>query len=320
MAATTFARRWKWLPALLASLLSCAAVAQDRFPSRPIEFIVPWGPGGGSDQTARMIAGLLEPELKVPLPVINLPGSTGNIGMAKLLSAPADGQTIAILAWDSFALLATQPPKWTVDDILPLGIVIQLPSALYVAGDRYPDFKAFEAAARARLLSIAISGFGSPDEITVNFLVSKGLQLNPIPYPKPGERYSALLGSHVDALYPPTGNVSSFVEGKRMRPILVLDGERLKEYESVPTSKESGYDITLPQRRAVIVRAGTDPVRVKLLSDALARVVATAKYKAYLKESFAVEQSYAPTREALEIMKRDLADMKQIVQTTPGKK
>ena len=200
-----------------------------------------------------------------------------------------------------------------------LGIVIQLPSALYVSGDRYLDFRAFEAAARARPLSIAISGLGSPDDITMNFLASRGLQLNAVPYARPGERYAALLGNHVDALYSPAGNVGSFVESRRMRPILVLDAERMREYPAVPTSKESGYDITLPQRRAVIVRAGTDPARARLLSEALSRAVATAKYKAYLKESFASEQSYVPTRDALELMQRDLAGMRKIVQSTPTK-
>ena len=306
---------------LLAAAAPWGARAQEaRYPSKPIEFIVPWGPGGGSDQTARVLATLLEAELKVPLPVINLPGATGNIGMAKLVAAPADGQTIAILAWDSFALLATQPPPWGMDDIVPLGIVIQLPSAIYVAGDRYPDFKAFEAAARTKEVSIAISGLGSPDEITVNFLVSRGLKLAAVPYAKPGERYSALLGGHVDALYSPAGNVTSFVENKRMRPVLVLDAERMKEYPAVPTSPESGYDIALPQRRAIIVRAGTDPARVKLLSEALARAVANPRYKAYLKESFASEQSYVPTQGSLELMQRDLAGMKKIVQgTKPAK-
>ena len=125
-----------------------------------------------------------------------------------------------------------------------------------------------------------------------------------MPYAKPGERYSALLGGHVDALYSPAGNVTSFVENKRMRPVLVLDAERMKEYPAVPTSPESGYDIALPQRRAIIVRAGIDPARVKLLSEALARAVANPRYKAYLKESFASEQSYVPTQGSLELMQR----------------
>src|SRR4051812_44357230 len=68
--------RWMRLSAA-AALAACAmstgvAVAQERYPSRPIEFIVPWGPGGGADQVARKLGQLLEPELKVSLPVINV--------------------------------------------------------------------------------------------------------------------------------------------------------------------------------------------------------------------------------------------------------
>jgi tripartite-type tricarboxylate transporter receptor subunit TctC len=294
------------------TLLAWPSLAQDKYPSRPIELIVPWGPGGGSDQTGRMIAGLLEQELKVSVPVLNVPGGTGNTGMTKLLSAPADGYTMAILAWDSFATLATGSPKWTMDDFVPLGVVIQLPSGLYVAGDKYADWKAVEAAAKTQPLKVAISGFGSPDDITVKYLVSKGLKLTAVPFANPGERYSALLGGHVDLLYSPSGNVVSFVNGKQMRPVVFLNAERLADFPQTPTSKELGYDITLPQRRAVIIKAGTDPARVAILSEALARAVATAKYKTYLKDSFASEASYVPTRETLPLMRRDLEDMQRI--------
>ena len=294
------------------ALLALPTPAQEKYPSRPIEFIVPWGPGGGSDQTARMLASLLEPELKVSLPVVNVPGGTGNTGMTKLLGAPADGYSLAILAWDSFATLATGSPTWTMDDFIPLGVVIQLPSGLYVAGDRYPDWKAVEAAAKAQPLKVAISGFGSPDDITVKYMVSKGLKLTAVPFANPSERYAALLGGHVDLLYSPSGNVVSFVGGKQMRPVVFLNAERLAEFPQTPTSKELGYDITLPQRRAVIVKAGTDPARLAVLSEALSRAVATAKYKAYLKESYASEASYVPTRETLPLMRRDLDDMQRI--------
>ena len=303
----------RFLVGALLALIALPAPAQEKYPSRPIELIVPWGPGGGSDQTARMLSSLLESELKVSLPVVNVPGGTGNTGMTKLLAAPADGYSIAILAWDSFATLATGSPKWNMDDFVPLGVVIQLPSGLYVAGDRYPDWKAVEAAAKAQPLKVAISGFGSPDDITVKFLVSKGLKLTAVPFANPSERYAALLGGHVDLLYSPSGNVVSFVAGKQMRPVVFLNAERLPEFPQTPTSKELGYDITLPQRRALIIKAGTDPARVAVLSEALSRAVATARYKAYLKDSYASEASYVPTRETLPLMRRDLDDMQRIV-------
>jgi tripartite-type tricarboxylate transporter receptor subunit TctC len=121
---------------LIVSAVALPSVAAAQaYPTRPIEFIVPWGVGGGSDQTARQLATLLEAELKTPLPVVNAPGGTGNAGMTKFLSAPADGYTICILAWDTLALLASKPQKWTVADFVPLGIVIQVPSGFYAASN-----------------------------------------------------------------------------------------------------------------------------------------------------------------------------------------
>lgn len=293
--------------------------AQDKYPSRPIDFIVPWGPGGGSDQTAREIGKLLESELKVSVPIINTPGATGNTGMAKFLGSDANGYSLCILAWDTYALLATNPPPWAVKDFVPLGIVIQLPSGFYVAGDRYPNWEAVEREARTRPLKVAISGFGSPDDITINYLKGKGLKLNAVPFANPGERYTALLGGHVDLLYSPAGNVKSYVDGRQMRPALFFNAKRLAEFPDVPTSKERGFDITLPQRRAIIVKAGTDPAKVALLASALKRVVDTPEYKAFLKDSLALPDSYLPAKESLEVMQSDLAQMKSIVQATAKK-
>ena len=304
---------------LLLVFLALPAGAQDKYPSRPIDFIVPWGPGGGSDQTARELAKLLEPQLKVSVPILNTPGATGNTGMAKLLNSEANGYTLCILAWDTYALLATNPPSWSIKDFVPLGIVIQLPSGFYVAGDRYPDWKAVEREARVRPLKVAISGFGSPDDITINYLISKGLKLNAVPFAKPGERYSALLGGHVDLLYSPAGNIKSFVDSKQMRPVIFFNNGRLPEFPDTPTSKELGYDITLPQRRAIIVKAGTDPAKVALLSQALQRAVATPEYKAFLKDSLGLENSWVPTQETLAVMQSDLDGMKKIVQSTAKK-
>ncbi len=75
----------------LAGAYSGPVAAEDKYPSRPIEFVVPWGPGGGADQLARLTGKLLEPVVGTSLPVINVPGATGGTGMAKLLSSPADG-------------------------------------------------------------------------------------------------------------------------------------------------------------------------------------------------------------------------------------
>ena len=82
------------------------AFTQDKYPSRPVEFIGPWGSGGGADQISRQLGQLLEADLKVAFPILNIPGATGNTGMAKLLAAPPDGHSIATFIGAALSLTA----------------------------------------------------------------------------------------------------------------------------------------------------------------------------------------------------------------------
>jgi tripartite-type tricarboxylate transporter receptor subunit TctC len=311
----------KWLLQAVAALLlvsvAWSASAQEKYPSRPIEFIVPWGPGGGADQLARKAAKLMEEDLKVSLPVVNSPGATGNTGMAKLLASPADGYAISIMTWDTYALLATSNTRWGLKDIIPVALMIKQPSSfLTAANGNLKTWADVEREARKQTLKVAVTGFGSPDEITVNFFIARGLKLISVPFANPGERYTAVLGGHADLLYEQIGDVRSFVDSKQIQPVIVFSDKRFSVFPDVPASKELGYDITLPQRRAVVMKAGTDPQKVKVIAAALAKVAASAEYKAYLKEQYATDDSYFGTEEALKIMEEELAQMKRM--STPA--
>lgn len=291
------------------------ARAQD-YPSRPIELVVPWGPGGGADQLARKIAQLGEPEIGKPMPVVNIPGGTGATGMAKLLSNPADGQTAAIYIADAHALLAGKSPRWTMEDITPVAVLIQAPSFIFVAQDSpYKAWDDFAKAAREKpgALKVATLGFGSVDDFTLSFLGSKGVKVNQVPFSKPSERYVSILGSHADALYEQAGDVGSFLSGKQMRPLLVFGQERFAAFPDIPCSKEAGFDIALPQFRSLVVRGGTPPERVKKLSDALQKVAAADGYKAFLKEQFAREDSFIGSDGAGAFVAKQLDDMKAAI-------
>lgn len=310
------------LAALLLFSVSWLAAAQEKYPSRPIEFIVPWGPGGGADQLARKAAKLMEDDLKVSLPVVNSPGATGNTGMAKLLASAADGYAISIMTWDTYALLATSPTtRWGLKDIIPVALMIKQPSSfLTAANGKLKTWADVEREAKVRPLKVAVTGFGSPDEITVNFFVARGLKLIPVPFANPGERYTAVLGGHADLLYEQIGDVRSFVDSKQIQPVIVFAEKRFSVFPDVPASKELGYDITLPQRRAVIMKAGTDPQKVKTIADALAKVAASADFKAYLKEQYASDDSYFGSEESLKIMEEELAQMKRMSVATAAPK
>jgi tripartite-type tricarboxylate transporter receptor subunit TctC len=299
--------------ALAGAPLGRFAYAQDKYPSRPIEMVVPWGPGGGADQLARKAGKLLEPIIGQSMPVVNVPGGTGATGMAKLMASPADGHAAAIYIADSHALLTGTDARWTMDDIVPAAVMLQAPSFLFVGqNSRFKTWADFESEAKANpgKLKVATLGFGSVDDFTLSYLAGKGIKVVQVPFSKPGERYISILGNHADALYEQAGDVAQFLNGKQMRPILVFAAERFSAFKDVPSSKEAGYNITLPQFRAVVLRAGTPPDRVKALSDALAKVAASDEYKAFLAEQFADEKSFLPADAAAPFLKEQLEQMK----------
>ena len=290
----------------------CSSQAQERYPSRPIEFVVPWGPGGGADQLARKIAGPLEKTLKVSLPVINVAGATGQTGLNKMLTSPADGYSISVFIADTLAVQLESATKWKLQDIQPAAIMIQQPSAFFVAENSpLKTWKDVEAEAKKRPLKVGVTGFGSADDITVIYLANKGLKMQSVPFPKPAERYTAILGGHADLLYEQLGDVKSFLDGKQMRPVLILASSRFPAFKDVPAVKEVGHDIIINQFRAIVVKAGTDATRVKTVSDALAQTAATDDYKAWLKDQYADEKSFIPASGAVEFMKQELDVMRR---------
>lgn len=294
-----------WLPASIH--------AEEKYPSRPVEIVVPWGPGGGADQVARKAGKILEEGLKVSFPVVNVPGATGQTGLTKMLTAPADGYTISIMTGDTFSLLGSGAKlNWSLKDFVPVAIMIRQPSAFFVAENSpIKNWNDLVNEAKKRPLKVAVTGFGSPDDIHVNYFKSKGINMVSVPFAKPGERYSSILGGHADVLYEQLGDVKSFLDGKQMRPIVIFDAKRFPAFGNVPSSTELGYPISIYQFRMFIVKAGTDPQKIKVLSDALAKVAADPDYKQYLKDQYALEDSYIAFEGAQKFLETELNNMKR---------
>ncbi len=298
--------------ALALCALSVPALAQDKFPTRPIEFIVPWGPGGGADQLARKIAPGLEKELKVSLPVINVAGATGQTGLNKMLTSPADGYSISIFIADTLALQMDPATKWKITDIVPAAVMIQQPSAFFVAENSpLKTWRDVEAEAKKRPLKVGVTGFGSADDLHVIYFNGKGLKLTSVPFPKPAERYTAILGGHADLLYEQLGDVKSFLDGKQMRPIVIFADQRFPAFQDTPTGKELGHQIQISQFRSIVLKAGTEASRVKAVSESLAKVAASADYKAWLKDLYAEDDSFVPADRAVGFMKQELDTMRK---------
>lgn len=306
----TFARAALGLAA--ASALP-AAHAQETFPSKPIEVIVPWGPGGGSDITGRLVAKYLEAELKVPTPVVNLPGGNGTIGVQRMLSKPADGYSVVVTG-DFYALIGGSDPKWKLDDFVPLGVLINQPGAIFVAQDsRFKSWADVEREARAKPGSITVfmAGRGIIDEVHTDYLLSRGISLNVVPVAKPAERYTSILGGHGDLLYEQAGDVKSFIESQKIRPLLSLTEQRFPLFKDVPTSKELGYNIWTPQIRWIFTKAGTDPARIQVLANAIEKMGSSEEYRNYLRGEWAAPDSFVPARDARAYIQKTLDNVRK---------
>jgi tripartite-type tricarboxylate transporter receptor subunit TctC len=288
------------------------------YPERPIELIVPWGPGGGADQLARLVSKQLEPMLGQGVPVVNVPGGTGATGMAKLLAAPADGYSMAIYIADSHALLAGKSPRWQMSDITPVAVMMKVPSFIFVKQDsKFKNWNDFVNVAKSNpgKLKVATLGFGSVDDFSLTVLDKSGIKVTQVPFSKPSERYVSILGDHADALYEQAGDVAQFLNGKQMRPILLFGEKRLDRFKDIPASYEVGYKVALPQFRAIVVRAGTPPDVVQKLSDALAKVYASDEYKKFMEVQFCDPNSFEDAAKAPAFINQQLDDMKKTLAT-----
>lgn len=305
---------------LLAGSTTTHLLAQEKPDARALELIVPFGPGGGADQLARESANLLGGLGVGSVTVNNIPGATGNTAIARLLAAPSDGNTMLVLTADTFSLLAYLNPGWKLADIVPLAIMIRQPSAFFLRqNSRFNSWADFEKEARQRpnTLRVAITGLGSPDYLALQQLFSKGIQLVPIPLANPEERYRAVLEGKADALYEQQGDVQSLIDAEQLRPVLAFGAVRLAAFKEVPTTQELGFADARNQFRAIVVKAGTDPAKIKAMSEALDKVAALPQYTSFLDKEAALKNSYVSIKGAAVFMQGELNAMKQIVDSLP---
>lgn len=290
--------------ALIAATLSLAAapvtaVAQEKYPSRPVEVVVTFGPGGGADSMGRKLSQLLEKQLGVPFPVSNVGGASGNAGLTKVLTSAPDGYTVGTLialtvsSWAS-GLGTAKPQDFTI-----VAVTQDSPSMMFVPTDSpfktYQDMLDF-AKANPGKLKIATSGYGTQDDITIKYFGAKGYKMTNVPFAKPAERYASPIGHHTDAIYEEPGDVAPFLAAKQIRPLVVFDDERHPAFKDTPSSKELGFQISdLPNFRTIAVSATTPPEKVKILADAINAVLDGADWKKFCADNYTcASRRYTP--------------------------
>ncbi|MBI4560512.1 MAG: tripartite tricarboxylate transporter substrate binding protein [Candidatus Rokubacteria bacterium] len=286
--------------ATLVGVTVLPASGQEKYPSRPIDFIVTWGTGGGADAMARTIGQHMQPILGVAIPASNVPGASGNTGLGQLLAAKADGYTIATYIMDTLATIPMGLAKYTVDDFEWIARTQVADSFFLVKSDS--PYKTIQELLRAAKenpgkIRVAATGYGTVDDVTVRFFEKKGIRMTTVPYPKPGERYASTLGGHSEVLYEQAGDIAQYLKAGQLRPLIIFGDKRHPAFPDVPASVQLGYDIQLPQFRSIVTKKGVPADRVKILADAIRHAMETPAYKKFAEEWYFRPDSYMGSAE-----------------------
>jgi putative tricarboxylic transport membrane protein len=263
-----------------------SASAQAKYPSKTIEVVVPFAPGGGTDNMMRMITGIMEENKwsPVPLNVNNRPGGSGTIGYSYLITKKGDSHVVAgATPMIVSGKLQGRLPGNHRDAITILMIVAIDELMLSVRTESpYKTVDDFVAAARAKpgVLTVGGTGTHNEDHIFVHLLEQAAkIKLKYVPFNSGGEVTAALMGGHIDAGVMNPNEIVAQIEANQARNLAVAAHKRMAGAQDVPTFAEKGYPFYWEQMRGVVGPAGMTPEAVAWWQDTLKKVTMTKKWQ-----------------------------------------
>jgi tripartite-type tricarboxylate transporter receptor subunit TctC len=278
----------KWLLAAALVVASTASLAQ--YPNRPVQVIVPWGAGGGTDATARIIATLLEKELKQPFNVVNRTGGSGVVGHDAIAKASPDGYTIGMITVEITMMhhVGLTPLKHT--DYTPIGLVNADPAGVNVRVDSpYKSVKELLAAIKANPGKLKASGTGQGGIwhlAIAGLLKDQGIDPAALPWvPSQGAApgLQDLVAGGVDVVPCSIPEARAMIDGGKARALAIMDANPPALYPNVPTlKKELGTNWQIAAWRVIAAPKGISTQNQKILVTALKKVYDSKEYKEFM--------------------------------------
>ena len=269
-------------------------------PTKPVEFVVPAGTGGGADQMARLMQGIIIKHklMKEPLIVVNKAGGAGAEGFLAVKDAKGDPHKIIITLSNLFTTpMATGVPfNWK--DMTPVAMMALDQFVLWTKADEpYKTATEYIAAVKAAGPSkFKMAGTGSKQEdqiITVALEKATGTKFIYMPFKGGGEVAVQLVGGHVNStVNNPIEAVAQWRSGA-LRPLCVFDAERMPfktkvtatmSWNDIPTCKEAGVPTQYTMLRGIFMPGGVTPDQQKFYVDLLTKVRATPEWKEYMEQ------------------------------------
>ena len=299
----------------LAAFCAIAAplVQAQKFPERPIRFIVPFPPGGGNDILARVIAPKMAEFLGQPVIVDNRAGAGGNIGADIAAKSAPDGYTI-VIASNQVTMNPALYAKLPFDiekDFEPIALAASVPMVLVVhpsvAAGNVSELIAL-AKANPGKLNYSTPGTGTPQHIAFEvFNHAAGISITHVPYKGTGPAIADLIGGQVQTAFGTMASLEQQVKAGKLRALAVATPKRSQVMRDVPTVAESGlpgYDVSLWY--SILAPAGTPKEIVARISGDIAKTLALPEVRDKLTAQ-GFDVSYLNPEQMSELMRRDTA-------------
>jgi putative tricarboxylic transport membrane protein len=303
---------------LAGTLLTTPAAAWE--PTKPIEFVVPAGTGGGADQMARVIHGIAEKHKLSPRPIIvvNKSGGAGAEGFLHVKGKKGDAHTIIITLSNLFTTPLHTGVPFSWKDLTPVARLALDQFILWVNAETpYKTAKEYLAAVKEKNGTMKMGGTGSAQEdqiLTIMLEQAQDVKFIYVPFKGGGEVCVNLVGKHVDSTVNNPIECVSHWKANRVRPLAVFDTERIAvgEWKSIPTIKEAlGSDIHYLMLRGIFGAPDMPKDAVDWYVGFLKKVTETPDWKKYIEEgalkpAFLSGAEYVKWVEENEKLHRDL--------------
>ncbi len=309
-----------WLPALILTGLAGPAAAQAPWPSKPINYVVPFAPGGNTDTLARLLSKDLQAGLGQTIVIENKPGAGGNLGSDFVAKAAPDGYTILGGTISTHAINPSVYPKMPYDAVKAFEPVVMIGSSPLVlvvnAATPYKTLQDVLAAARAKpgSLSFASAGNGTSPHMAMELLKSlTKTYLTHLPYKGSAPAVSDVMAGHVPMLFDTLLVVGPHIKSGKLRPIAVASSHRLAALPDVPTAAEAGVKgLEVASWQAVFAPAGTPKAVIDRLNAEFVKAMKAPEVHKRLVE-MAVEPDGGPPEKLAAYQKAEIAKWAKVV-------
>lgn len=272
------------------ALAASAACAQDDYPNRPVEIVVPFAAAGGTDLIARVLADRLSEQLGKRFIVINRPGASTNIGTAVVVNAAADGYTLLLTSISLAAnpALYRKLPFAPQRDLAPIALIANSPSILVVTPS-LPVNSVAELVAHMKAhpgeLNYASYGAGSGPHLAAGlFQDITGTTMQHVPYSGGGPATLAVLRGEVQVYLAGSLAVGAQIQSGGVKPLAIAADKRTPSLPNLPTFREQGIDFVTGTWFGLLAPAKTPPAIVALLNREVQAALRSDMVKARIAE------------------------------------